>query len=183
MPHELNPNVQFRNLVNDMSEVVDEAILHMLESHHPDDKVLASLAEARGNVVRMNHALKVVVINIVGDQDRTYADELPQGARPKPLPLPKVQKQPKPKNGKDNHYGQTARPGISKLLKSPRDFLCPSCLAEPGTACFVMTGPGHRSEPTEKRRTDSWVHSSRSKLAADANVAIKAKYDKEHFES
>src|SRR6186997_730389 len=89
MPQELNPNVQFRNLVHDMSDVVDEAILNMLDSHHPDDKVLASLAEARGNVVRMNHALKIVTISITNDHPRVYADELPEGAKPKPLPLPK----------------------------------------------------------------------------------------------
>jgi len=177
MPQELNPNVQFRNLVHDMSDVVDEAILNMLDSHHPDDKVLASLAEARGNVVRMNHALKIVTISITNDHPRVYADELPEGAKPKPLPLPKVQKQPKPK------HQNTARPGIAKLMKGARDYMCPTCKAEAGTNCFQMTGPGHKSNITDVRRTDNWMHRARVQLAADHNNAVKAKYDKEHFDA
>lgn len=189
MPQELNPNVQFRGLIADMSDTVDEAILHMLESDHPTDTVLASLAEARGHVVRMNHALKIVTISIVGDQPRVYADELPPGARPKPLgieryldkadkELPKLQKQPTKHTGKD-----VKRPGISKMKKSPFDFLCPTCLAEPHTRCFVMTGPGHKSTITEERRDDNWTHNKRAKLAADHNAAAIARYDREHFEA
>lgn len=174
MPSELNPNVQFRNLIHDLSETVDEAILAMLDAPHPNDNVLASLAEARGHVVRMTHAVKIVTISIVDDNHPVTA-QLPQGAVPKPLPLPKVQKQPKKKNSK------VERPGIAKYLRSPVAFDCPTCKAEAGTPCFEMTGPGHKSQVTEVRRTDGWMHNKRAKLAADHNTAAKAKYDREHF--
>ena len=177
MPLELNPNVQFRGLVSDMSDVVDEAILNMLESTHPDDKVLASLAEARGNVVRMNHALKVVNISIVGDQPHNHT--LPEGAKPKALDLPKLQKQAKPKS----HSNHVQRPGINKYKKGPKDFMCPTCKAEPHTRCFVMTGPGHKSQVTSERRDDDWAHNARVKLSATHNEAAIAKYDRDHFEA
>lgn len=174
MPHELNPNVQFRGLVSDMSEVVDEAILNMLDSTHPDDRVLASLAEARGGVVRMQHALKIVNISISEAPSHNHA--LPHGAVPKPLDMPKLQKQPKGKSG-------VQRPGISKMKKSAKDFMCPTCKAEPGTRCFVMTGPGNDSKVTSERRDDDWTHNKRTKLASDHNAAAIARYDKEHFDA
>lgn len=172
MPQELNPNVQFRNLVTDMSDVIDEAILNTLDSHHPDDRVLASLAEARGGVVRMNHALKIVTIAVTTE---SHNEQLPNGAVPKPLPLPKLQKQKKPK------HPNVERPGIKKLMRSSMDYTCPSCKAEPGTRCFVMTGPGHKTQPTGQRRDDDWTHRGRVQLASDHNNAVKARYDREHF--
>ena len=185
MTTELNPNVQFRNLINDLSDTIDEAILHMLESHHPDDMTLASLAEARGNVVRVNHALKIVTIVVAEESPRTPvvfaqpANHLPNGAKPKPLDLPKLQKQPKPKN-KDNKWGAVERPGISKLLKGAKDFDCPTCGALKGTPCFKFTSPGGR--PTDERRPDNaWMHNKRQELARDHNNKMRARYDREHF--
>jgi hypothetical protein len=174
MPQELNPHVQLRNLVSDMSDVVDEAILNMLDSPHPDDRVLVSLAEARGGVVRMQHALKTDWLRAAGVEPG-HNHSLPEGAKPKSLPP--VQKQPKPGSN------DVKRPGINKMKKSPRDFLCPTCLAEPHTQCFVMTGPGHKSKITEERRTDWWMHNKRVKLASDHNAAAIARYDKEHFDA
>jgi hypothetical protein len=171
MTTQLNPNVQFRSLVGDLSDTVDEAILHALESS-ASDQLLATLAEARGGVVRMNHALNVVTISLASEHNHT----LPQGAVPKPLEMPKLQKQPKPKGG-------VQRPGIAKLKKSPLDFMCPTCKAEPHTRCFVMTGPGNDSKVTDERRSDNWTHNKRTKLSSDHNAAAIARYDKEHFDA
>ena len=176
MPQELNPHVQLRNLVSDMSDVVDEAILNMLDSPHPDDRVLVSLAEARGGVVRMQHALKTDWLRAAGVEPG-HNHALPDGAKPKPLELPKIKKQPQPK------HPNVERPGISKYKKSAKDFDCPTCKAEKGTRCFIMTGPGKLGTVTTERRDNDWMHRSRVQLATDHNVAAIARYDKEHFDA
>jgi hypothetical protein len=181
MPEQLNPNVQFRSLVNDIGEVVDETILRCMEID-TSDQVLALLAEARGNVVRMNHALKIVNISISDVSPHgleKYIDKLPQGAVPKPLDMPKLQKQPKP----TKHTGNDVkRPGITKHLKGAKDFDCPTCGALKGTNCFKFTSPG--GTPTDERRADgTWMHNKRQTMARDYNNRVRAKYDRDHFEA
>lgn len=165
MPQELNPNVQFRNLINDLGDTIDEAILAALETN-VNDQLLASLAEARGGIVRMNHAVKIVTIAVTGDAPRVYADELPSGAKPKPLPLPKL----KPVN--------TIRVGLK--TKTPREFDCDRCGAKAGELCFRLDSRGVHGKPTEERLQHGVWHDPREKLARNYNDRMRRAYDKEH---
>lgn len=169
MPQELNPNVQFRHLIGDLSDTVDEAILHALESN-ANDQLLATLAEARGGVVRMTHAVKVVNI-IVGTE--SHNDQLPHGAQPKPLP--KVKALPKG----DTRTWEKQRPGITKKLRRPRDYACPTCHAEPGTNCFKFTMQGKHGVVTDQRNSGTTYHSARQQLSVTHNERVKREYDRQ----
>jgi hypothetical protein len=124
-------------------------------------------------------------IDIPHDAERIYADdarkqlpirrdqfEAAQGA------LPPLKKQPK-----FNAEGYIARPGIGKKLKRPRDFECPTCHAEPGTACFRMSNQGKHGTVTNVRRdnSDKNYHAARYALSKAANEKLRRDYDRQHF--
>lgn len=172
MPEQLNPNVQFRNLIGDLADVIDEAILNVLDSHHPDDRVLTSLAEARGGIVRMQHAVKIVTIHVVNDHDRMYADELPPGVKPKPVVFAQPNALPKLKPV------VTIRVGLK--TKTPREFDCERCGAKAGDLCFRLDSRGIHGKPTEERLQHGVWHDQRQKLARNYNDRARRNYDREH---
>lgn len=164
MAQEPNPDRQFRQIASDLSDVIDEAIIHAIDGHHPDDAVLASLAEARGNIVKMGHALRVVTISIPHDEDRTYADELPPVQQ---QALPKLQPT------------QVKRVGIK--LKNPTNYDCPRCGAKAGEACHKFSERGPRGVPIEERHDiQGPYHTARQALSSAANNETKRAYDRKH---
>lgn len=168
MPEQLNPNVQFRVLIGDLSEVIDEAILHAVDDG-ANDTLLATLAEARGGVVRMTHALKVVTLSVISEG---HNDHLPHGAQPKALP--KIKELPT-----DTRKWEKQRPGINRRLKSPRAFDCPTCHAEAGTNCFKFTTQGKHGTVTDVRNSGTTYHSARQALSTAHNDRARRDYDRE----
>jgi hypothetical protein len=154
--------------IDTIATAVDEALVIATESDS-SDALLARLATARAGIVRVD--LITHVIDIPLDQPRTYADELPPGARPKPLNLPKLQAIPQ-------KHGEKLRPGIGAKLKRPLDYECPTCHAAPGTFCFKFTTQGKHGVPTEERNQGTSFHALRSARSRDANSKIKAEYDR-----
>lgn len=175
---QLNPYI---DAIDTIGGAIDKAMVIAVDNQSPD-VLLARLAEAHAGIIRADMMLHAIDV-----EPATHNGRLPEGAVPKDLPprrqefeakaLPKVQKQPKPK------HQDTARPGIAKLLRSAKSYDCPTCKAEPGTRCFEMTGPGKLGTVTDKRRDNDWMHRSRVQLATDHNNAVRAKYDKEHYQS
>ena len=153
---------QVTTLTDELSEAIDESLA--LASATPTEvAVLARLARVRGTFVRLDRA-------IIEHEAEIVLAHTP----PPPATLPKLQ----PlaiANGKP-----TRRVGIK--LKSPKDFVCPSCQAEVGTPCFKSDRIGRGAKPTTERHPENSnvYHTARSALSKDANDRAKAKYDKEH---
>lgn len=154
------PKQQVAQVVSDLSDTIDETILHALEQGS-GNLLLASLAEARGGIVKMNHVMRIVTIDIPHDEPRTYADELP------PLkPLPK---------------GQKALPRVGLKLRSARYYKCPTCGAEPETNCFKFDRKGAGAQVQNERHPNpKYNHVQRARLAREYNEKQKRDYDKRH---
>jgi hypothetical protein len=165
----------YQDEVKRVADRIDDALIHavhrMDENDDIDlDNIIISLAEARAYIVGLSIRLIAVdrlLISIPGDGPRIYADELPPGDKPKPLELPKLKPLPRA-NGKPRY-----KLGITKLLKGPKDFVCPTCRAEQDTNCFRFTGPGHKGEITDVRNDGSFFHIERAKLSRAANDRIR----------
>lgn len=157
------PKQQVVQVVADLSETIDEAILHSLDTG-VSDRVLASLAEARGGIVKMQHVMAIVVIDFPHDEPRQYADELP-----KIKPLPKSTQNAK------------ALPRVGLNLKSPRDYVCPTCGAEVGTMCFKYDRKGVNARRLDERHpAGNYSHVSRQRLSKEYNTKAKRDYDRKH---
>lgn len=168
--------------VDMISDAVDRAVLIAVDTN-ASDVLLARLAEAHAGVIRAD--LIMHSIDVPHNAERIYADEVR-----KPLPirrdqfeaaqnaLPPLKKQPK-----FNAEGYVARPGIGKKLKRPRDYECPTCHAEVGTACFRMSSQGKHGTVTTERRSDGDknYHASRYALSKAANDKLRRDYDRQHF--
>ena len=117
----------------------EQAALINLMGRMIDDLCAGNVDDVILKLTKMQHALKREHIEHVDDR------------RPPSLPLlPKV------------------KPVAGKRLQS-KDVSCPSCKAKPGTECFVMTGPGRSSKPTDVRRTNGSVHKTRTAKAKAAS--------------
>lgn len=180
----MKPISPLQRYVEQTFDAIDKAMQIAVDLEVPD-VLLAQLAHAHVGAVRSEmamHAIDVPNHEVPPHALERYLDQHP-GAKPKPLELPKLVKQPKPQAQHRTKGHNAQRPGISKLRKSPTDFACPTCFAEKGTACFKMTGPGHKSQITTERRTDGWMHKARTQLSTRHNVKMREQYDREHFQA
>jgi len=167
----------YRDTLKPIGEKIDDAIVSAVFLMDNDDDldldtILVSLAEARAYLIKAQlmaiSADNIISIDIPNDQPRMYADELPVGARPKPLPLPKVQPQGHAETGKVKY-----KRGITAMFKKAIEFECPSCDAEAGTFCFKFDGPGAHPNRLDERNDGSFFHKKRADLAIAHNNRIR----------
>ena len=171
----MKPNTNHRDAIGKIANAIDSALVAAVDrmDEHPDDDldtIILSLAEARAYTVKAGILAIVAdnVISVADDRDRVYGDQLPEGAKPKPLELPKLKPLPKGKNGKVRY-----KPGISKMFKGAIAFDCPTCGAKEGTFCFKFTGPGTGTQPTSERNDGSFFHVKRADLGKAYNDRIR----------
>ena len=168
----MKPNTNHRDAIGKIANAIDSALVAAVDrmDEHPDDDldtIIINLAEARAYTVKAG-VLAIVadnVISVADDRERIYGDQLPQGAKPKPLELPKL----KPQGGDKPQYKR----GISKLFKGAINFDCPTCGATEGTFCFKFTGPGTGTKPTTERNDGSFFHVKRADLGKAYNDRIR----------
>jgi len=160
---ELNPLIRE---ADKLFNAVDHA-LELSIDEASSDGLIAQLARAHIAAIKLERLTRVIDVEV-------------NHAPVKPAELPPLQKQLRP-----TEDGHVERPGISKWKKSPKDFQCPTCHAEPGTSCFRMTMQGRHGVVTNERRSDKDhnVHAKRQALSKAHNDKVKAKYDREHFDA
>jgi hypothetical protein len=117
------------------------------------------------------------VIDVPHDAERVYADEAKS--------LPPLRKQPIERglNGKPRTPPSgKLRPGIKKKLRKPLDYKCPTCGAEPDTACFKFSSLGKSGHVTDERHENpSTTHAGRQALSKAFNDRVRQQYDREHY--
>jgi hypothetical protein len=168
------PKPIYREAIDKIADRIDDALVaavhRMDENDDVDlDTIIVSLAEARAYLVSARimaiSADHIISIDVPNDRPRMYADELPEGAKPKALPLPPIKPQ--------GHNKPKYKKGMAAQFKGAKDFDCPRCDAEAGTNCFKFDGPGAHPKLTDERNDGTFFHRQRQDLAKAYNDRIR----------